>query len=477
VVKIAKLKQFSVAQKGSVLAYTLDGNELEKEASKKKSKKKKRSFLAKKKKDTKEEIKSDGNLFYVRNSKLEKVLSLNNVTDFSLTENGQNVAFIQHTKVKVDSFSLKIHSVNDGKELMSFPNKLAYKLPSWNKALDKIAFLNSMDTNKVKQQNLSVYDFKTKKERIIGDTIELDFSVDLGVSEHRTPLFTDNGKFLFFGVNKRVKATPKDSLLDSEKVNVDVWHYLDPQIQPQQLAELKTAKKKNILYVYQLENESIVRLSEDSLDISVVADLEGNYLLASSDERYAIQAQWKSPRLEDYYRVSVLTGAKELISSGIPFAGNLSPSGTYFTYFNPTDKNHYLLNINTKTKECVTCSANEVLWIEDLNGQPTEAGPLGEYGYTNGETHFFLRSEFDVWAYEIATQSLRPLTERKGEKRNIELELVKWSNAQVMEKTENIYNTALEIFKLADDKNITTHQAAFSMAQKRIDDAKNALKK
>ena len=46
-----------------------------------------------------------------------------------------------------------------------------------------------------------------------------------------------------------------------------------------------------------------------------------------------------------------------------------------------------------------------------------------------------------------------------------------------MEKTENIYNTALEIFKLADDNNITTHQAAFSMAQKRIDDAKNALKK
>ena len=439
VVKIAKLKQFSVAQKGSVLAYTLEGNELEYESSKKKSKKKKSTFCTKKKKDTKEEIKSDGNLFYVCNAKLEKVISVNNVTEFSLTENGQNVAFIQHTKVKVDSFSLKVHSVSDGKEVISFPNKLAYTLPSWNKALNKIAFLNSIDTNKVKQHNLTVYDFKTKKERIIGDTIELDFSLDLGVSEHRTPLFTDNGKFLFFGVNKRVKATPKDSLLDSEKVNVDVWHYLDPQIQPQQLAELKTAKKKNILYVYQPENESIVRLSEDTLEISVDADFEGNYLLASSNERYAIQAQWKSPRLEDYYRVSVLTGAKELISSGIPFAGSLSPSGTYFSYFNATDKNHYLLNLNTKAKECVTCSANEVLWIEDLNGQPTEAGPLGEYGYMKGESHFLLRSEFDVWAYEIATKSLRPLTERKGEKRTIELELVKWSTDSIYYDLKDCY--------------------------------------
>jgi leucine dehydrogenase len=55
---------------------------------------------------------------------------------------------------------------------------------------------------------------------------------------------------------------------------------------------------------------------------------------------------------------------------------------------------------------------------------------------------------------------------------NVYSELVNWTNAQVIEKTENIYNTALEIFKFADDNDITTHQAAFSIAQKRIDDAK-----
>ena len=55
-------------------------------------------------------------------------------------------------------------------------------------------------------------------------------------------------------------------------------------------------------------------------------------------------------------------------------------------------------------------------------------------------------------------------------------ELVKWSNAQVMKKQKNIYNTALEIFKFADDNNITTHQAAFQL-HKKIDDAKNELKK
>ena len=37
-----------------------------------------------------------------------------------------------------------------------------------------------------------------------------------------------------------------------------------------------------------------------------------------------------------------------------------------------------------------------------------------------------------------------------------------------MEKTENIYNTALEIFKFADDNNITTHNKEYQESNKNI---------
>ena len=55
---------------------------------------------------------------------------------------------------------------------------------------------------------------------------------------------------------------------------------------------------------------------------------------------------------------------------------------------------------------------------------------------------------------------------------NVYSELAKLTKEEVIEKTENIYNTALEIFNLADTKDITTNQAALSIAQKRIDDRK-----
>jgi leucine dehydrogenase len=60
---------------------------------------------------------------------------------------------------------------------------------------------------------------------------------------------------------------------------------------------------------------------------------------------------------------------------------------------------------------------------------------------------------------------------------NVYSELANLTRAQVMEKTENIYNTSLEIFKFAETNKITTHQAAMSIAQKRIDDRKNELRK
>ena len=58
---------------------------------------------------------------------------------------------------------------------------------------------------------------------------------------------------------------------------------------------------------------------------------------------------------------------------------------------------------------------------------------------------------------------------------NVYSELENLTKAQVMEKTENIYNTALEIFDFSDKNNVTTHAAALSIAQKRIDDRKKEL--
>ena len=55
---------------------------------------------------------------------------------------------------------------------------------------------------------------------------------------------------------------------------------------------------------------------------------------------------------------------------------------------------------------------------------------------------------------------------------NVYAELAHYDKAEIMRKTENIYNTTLEIFDFAIANNMTTHQAALTIAQNRINQRK-----
>jgi len=55
---------------------------------------------------------------------------------------------------------------------------------------------------------------------------------------------------------------------------------------------------------------------------------------------------------------------------------------------------------------------------------------------------------------------------------NVYAELEGYNKEESLRKTENIFNTTLEIFQLSEKENITTHRAAFNIAQNRIDTRK-----
>ncbi len=55
---------------------------------------------------------------------------------------------------------------------------------------------------------------------------------------------------------------------------------------------------------------------------------------------------------------------------------------------------------------------------------------------------------------------------------NVYAEIVKYDSAEAMRRTENIYNTTLEILQLADAQAITTYKAALSVAEQRIEQRK-----
>src|SRR5690606_29023693 len=152
------------------------------------------------------------------------------------------------------------------------------------------------------------------------------------VSKNKRPFFSKSGERIFLGTNKIERIPPKDSLLESEKVKLDIWHYQDKKIQPEQLNGLKKEKNKAFLAVYLPENRKFNQLANETVeDIELKDHGDGYYALGIDTKPYEIERTWTSDWKADFYVVSVKGGIstkiKEGITLGFGSGPSLSPSG------------------------------------------------------------------------------------------------------------------------------------------------------
>ena len=434
-IKVAKLKSFKLAEEGSLITYLFDDNVLE---AKKEITKKKKHICKKKKSEEPKEYKSDGNILTFFSPHTLQKTQLKDVTDYSLSKSGEMIAVVTHKKEKVDSFALALYN-SDMSVYHQFAATSGYRQLSFSKDADRFAYLQSADTAKTKQFQLQLFTISSKNNFTIADTSSTVLPEGKAISENYLPMFTDNGKYLFFGIADRVKQEPKDSLLETEKAKLDIWHYQDDRLQTQQLKELKSDQKKSDLYLYSLEDGKILGVTNDTLTASVAKNLQGDYLLIESAEAYALSNQWDVPDRADHYRMSLIDGAIETLKKEVRLNGLLSPTGNYYTFFDEKKNQFFLIDPATKEEKCITCSVKNINWLSDVNGMPMIASPYGVIGYSAQEKEILIQSEYDIWSYSIASQALSCLTNNEGEQRKIRLTPTKWFRDSVYFTPTSMY--------------------------------------
>jgi len=363
------------------------------------------------------------------------ILSLkqSEVKKFSLSPDGSRIAYIASVEDKDKQLSEKmvVRSTVNGEQIVSFPLIQKYKVPIWSSSSEKMAFFFSNDTTH-NNYELKVYDFTLSASLSFGDTLDPNLDRESVPSQWRTPFFSKDEERLFFGVHQRAYEEAEDSLLKEEKARLDVWHYEDGRIQPQQLKQLKRDKKKNHLYVYNFRQAKLIQLSNDTLDVIVSNKYEPDYALAYSREAYQVESQWSYPWMRDYYRISIDTGVDTLVRRRLKYPGRLSLNGRFFSYFDEKKKEHVMIDLQNKEESCMTCGVDSVVWHRDINGMSFEAGPERIFGFTRTNDYVF-QSEWDLWSYSPSTDTLRCISDRQGEQRQIKLTLNKknWDSVYV----------------------------------------------
>jgi hypothetical protein len=221
-IKIPLLKSFSVGEDNNLLSYIVDENVIKSDQNASK-KGKKKCFSAKKEKKA-PNVKSDGKVLTLLDPLSGKKEQFKNVVDYSLSKSGSDLCFVEHQKVKLDSNQVFLKYF-PSTEAMAISRKFtSISSLTFDHSGKHIAYLASNDTTDAKAYGLYLYSLETKTTRTL-DTSDLRIGAGNTVTDNFELLFTKDGSYLFFGVDERPEAVKKDTLLEKEKVELDIWHY------------------------------------------------------------------------------------------------------------------------------------------------------------------------------------------------------------------------------------------------------------
>jgi dipeptidyl aminopeptidase/acylaminoacyl peptidase len=400
--KFDQLKEFKLSEKGNALGYLSTKNEWPK-GYLSKSESKKEAKLEKKK----GKIKTDGKLLTLINPATKEKKCFRHVTLFEVSKDGKYAVFIQQEKFKKDSVRLGIYDFSK-KEVWNDNKRVSeYAGITFSGKNTTLLGLATVDTASNKRWSLFTINPETKAFKQLIDT-SMQFANDEVLSSNFKPYLNNNDADVFFGVADRPEKPFKDTLLETEKSKVDVWHWKDKRLQPQQLVELKRDQSRTNLAVCHLNSGQAVVLGNDSLYLQPSERYNQEVILANCDEQYRYQT-WNTVNPTNYYLVRVSDGKIMDLREKVYTRGYLSPNGKQFVYWNNLAKEYYLMNTDSQVEECLTCTWKGN-FFEDKNGMIEEDDPMGIIGWGPNDRNIFIQAEKDILSYEVDSKQLRSFT-------------------------------------------------------------------
>jgi dipeptidyl aminopeptidase/acylaminoacyl peptidase len=389
---------------------------------KKKKKKKKKSKKIDKPKSTKKPIKRKTSDLVMMNPVTGEKKQIKNVMDYAISEYGNSIGYICSFGDTIDSTG--VYWFNNKSMIIdtSFVGLGNAKKPTFSEDGEEYIWILSADTGKAKAYSL----YSTRGNngtRIIVDTNDRLLPEGHTVSENGRVYFSRDGQKIFFGTAERPVEEPKDSIPTDEKATLDVWNWKDLRIQPMQLLRKSRDEKKTYLAVFHLASQKVVSLENDSTSrISLLSQGDSDYALLRESKKYDLSTSWRVPFPNDYYRLNLITGEKELIKAGLDYGVSISPSGKYFAYFNVDERAWYSINLETKAEVNMTQKLTDagVILVNLHQEMPMKASSYRTSGWTIGEESILINTEYDIYSVDVKGEKApKSLTNGKAEKEHL----------------------------------------------------------
>ncbi|MCS3800484.1 alpha/beta hydrolase family protein [Niastella sp. OAS944] len=263
----------------------------------------------------------------------------------------------------------------------------------------QLAFIAERDSStKALQKFYKLYYYRTGMDsaRLRVDRNTTGVAKGLTLSETQAPEFSENGKKLYFGLMAIRK--PKDTtLVDFETARLDIWHYNDDYLQPQQLVQLNTELQRSYKAVLNGDEDKVIALGGADAEQVYLAD-KGNseYVMAATTKGNRVEAQWVGYARYNVYLVSTIDGSRKTVKEKIRAPINYSPKGKYVLWYDPVQKNYFTYSVASGAITNITKSIKVPLYEED-DDHPDDPSAHGIMKWHQDDKYVYVYDKYDIW--------------------------------------------------------------------------------
>ncbi|OOG71201.1 S9 family peptidase [Algoriphagus sp. A40] len=422
--KLARVKSFAIpTEKGSWIAVHFE-KDLPKKADPADSTKTDSTKSDSTKKADKPK-KTDGTKLLVRNLEGTTSWEFERVKSFGFAQNGDFLQYALAEEDTLDNSALYVLNLATGESKLVHEKMTTYSGLTFSPQSKYLSFIATDDSLKHKKPvhelhlyNVTAGTFSQKVEKstpgiMEGGRISPDGSIRFSEDESR----------MFFGVAQDYvdyDYANDTTILDEERVSLDIWGWQDAEIQPMQLVSKSSDEKKSFLALLETTTGKVIQLGNEQLEnVTLENKITQDVALAWTDSPYRRAYSWDIQIGRDVYLLDFKTGKSTLIEKNAPGFAQLSPEARYAYWYDSRDSSWVAYDLTAKAKINLTESL-KVSFYEELHDSPSLPGNYGAEGWLVGDAAILINDRYDIWKIDPRNPSAAVnLTLGEGRKNQI----------------------------------------------------------
>ena len=275
-----------------------------------------------------------------------------------------------------------------------------YRALAFAEAGDQLAFLTDREESGDDHPRYALYHWREGQDaaRRVAGPGAAGVPAGWSPSEHATPQFSESGQRLYFGTAPVRPPVPEDTLLDDEKINVDIWHWEDAYLMPHQLEDVDQERRRTYRAVVHLRDGRVVQLAhEDMREVSMPREGDGMLAVGSAEAPYAQMISWDAPQWRDVYLVDVRSGERTLLLEKTQAFPSLSPDERYVVWWDNVA--HAWMGRDLRANRTVNLTADLPPVHDEEHDAPSPPDSYGAAGWTD-DGRALVYDRYDVWALD-----------------------------------------------------------------------------